>query len=73
MMVGFELVENKESKKPSPEIAAKLMNHFKKERVLISKVGEIGNILRATGPLCLNMEDAKKVVSVLEDGVKQFN
>ena len=73
MMVGVEFVEDKESKVVAPKIAAKIMDDLKKERILIAKCSEFGNVLRATGPMCLTMEDAKKVVEVMEASVKQFN
>ena len=71
-MIAIEFVEDKESNKPNNKIAASLMEDFKKERILIAKSGE-GNILRALSPLCITMEDAKKVVNVLESSIKKYD
>lgn len=72
VMIAIEFVEDKESNKPNNKIAASLMEDFKKERILIAKSGE-GNILRALSPLCITMEDAKKVVNVLESSIKKYD
>jgi 4-aminobutyrate aminotransferase len=66
LMVGVELVKDKESKAPSADAAAVVMESCKEQGMLIGKGGLYGNVLRLSPPLIISEEDAQRAVETLE-------
>lgn len=55
LMIGIELVKNKETKEPGKEEANQLMELTRERQLLFGKGGAFGNVLRIQPPLCLSM------------------
>jgi len=66
LMIGVELVEDGESKDPSPEAAGKVMEICKERGLLLGKGGLYGNVLRISPPLTITEDDAARAVETLE-------
>jgi len=70
LMIGVELVENKETK--TPLNAATMMNiwdNTKEGGVLIGKGGHFGNVFRMKPPMCITKQDADLTVEVLDHSI----
>jgi len=66
LMVGVELVKDREGKDPSPEAAARVMEISKERGLLVGKGGLYGNVLRVSPPLSITEEDASRAIETLE-------
>jgi 4-aminobutyrate aminotransferase len=66
LMIGVELVKDGESKDPSPEAAARVMEISKERGLLVGKGGLYGNVLRISPPLSISEDDAARAVETLE-------
>jgi 4-aminobutyrate aminotransferase len=66
LMIGVELVKDKESKAPNPEGATRVMEVAKEHGLLVGKGGLYGNVLRLSPPLIITEEDAARAVETLE-------
>ena len=66
LMLGVEIVEDKESKTASPAKAAIVHERSKDLGLLIGKGGLAGNVLRIKPPMCLTKEDVDFMIEVLD-------
>jgi 4-aminobutyrate aminotransferase len=66
LMVGVELVADKETKEPSALIASQVMEICKERGLLIGRGGLYGNVLRLSPPLIIDEADAARAVETLE-------
>lgn len=62
LMIGVEIVKDKESKEPGKDETNQLMELTRERKLLFGKGGVYGNVLRLQPPLCLSLADAKYVV-----------
>jgi alanine-glyoxylate transaminase/(R)-3-amino-2-methylpropionate-pyruvate transaminase len=69
LMIGVEMVKNKQTHEPSKDICNDMMELTRERHLLFGKGGAFGNTLRIQPPMCLTMEDAKYIVDALEDSV----
>ncbi len=69
LMIGIEIVKNKETKELGKEQTAQLMELTRERGILFGKGGAFGNVLRIQPPLCLSMQDAKYIVDAFEDAI----
>jgi alanine-glyoxylate transaminase / (R)-3-amino-2-methylpropionate-pyruvate transaminase len=67
LMLGVELVKNRQSKEPARAEAATVMEEMKKRHVLIGKGGLYGNTLRIKPPMCLTKNDAEYLLAMLDE------
>lgn len=67
LMLGVELVQDRQSKSPARNEAAKVMEEMKKRQVLIGKGGLFGNTLRIKPPMCITKDDADYLVAMLDE------
>ncbi len=67
LMIGIELVQNQETKKPASEETNKIVNYLKDEGIIIGLGGIFGNVLRLQPPLCINEDQANKVLEEIEE------
>lgn len=72
LMIGIEMVKDKETKEPFAEGTAKLLELFRERGVIVGKGGVFGNVVRIQPPLCLSLEDAKHTVQAFEDSLKHI-
>jgi len=70
LFIGVELVEDRVSKKPATETAARLIEYFKQHKILLSTEGPFYNVLKIKPPLAFNQADADKFIAVFEQGLQ---
>lgn len=67
MIVGIELVEDPESKKPAPEMADRLVRGFLEKGVIVNKGGMYENVLKITPPIVITKEQLDFFLGVFEE------
>lgn len=70
LMIGVELVKNKKTKEPAPELALSVVEKMKDLGVLVGKGGLEGCTIRIQPPLCLTESDVDRVSSAFEQALK---
>lgn len=66
LMLGMELVEDQETKEPSPTKTAAVHERAKDLGLLVGKGGLYGNVLRIKPPMCITKEDCEFLCKVLD-------
>ncbi|KAJ6811565.1 alanine--glyoxylate aminotransferase 2-like protein 3, mitochondrial-like [Iris pallida] len=66
MMLGVELVTDRQLKTPAKSEILHVMNQMKEMGVLVGKGGFYGNVFRVTPPLCFTKEDSDFLVDVMD-------
>lgn len=66
LMLGLEIVEDRESKAPSPEKTIEIMEVAKDHGLLIGKGGLFANTLRLAPPLRFQEKDVDEALEILE-------
>ena len=69
LMIGVELVKDRESKKPAKDEAERVILQALKRGVLVGIGGVEGNVLRVKPPLVITMEQAEKVAEALDGAI----
>jgi 4-aminobutyrate aminotransferase-like enzyme len=67
LMVGVELVRDKATREPAPEIANAVLNGAKQRGLIVGKGGLEGNVLRISPPLIISMADVDEAVRILDE------
>ncbi len=67
LMLGVELVRNRQSKEPATAETIELLELCKERGLLIGKGGIAGNTLRIKPPMCLTRDDADFLVDCLDE------
>ncbi|MGB6866316.1 MAG: aminotransferase class III-fold pyridoxal phosphate-dependent enzyme, partial [Candidatus Aminicenantaceae bacterium] len=70
LMLGVEMVMDKASKEPAPELAAKVRSACHRHGLLIEIGGHYNNVVRFLPPLVLTEELALKGIEIFEDAVR---
>merc|ERR1712045_633483 len=70
---AIEIVDNKEERIPSPDLASEIMFGMKTRQVLVAITGKQRNVILITPPMCFNMENCQVLVSALEDILTALN
>jgi 4-aminobutyrate aminotransferase len=69
LMQALELVKDRKTKEPAPQIAARVMDETKKRGVLLGKGGLHGNVIRIGPPLIATKDNVDELVSALDTGL----
>jgi 4-aminobutyrate aminotransferase len=69
LMIGVEIVENKESKKPAPQKASEIMMRSWKRGVNVITCG--ASTIRIAPPLVITRELVDSALGILEDSIKE--
>jgi 4-aminobutyrate aminotransferase len=69
LMQGIELVKDKESKEPAPNVAAAVMEAAKDRGLIIGKGGLYGNVLRISPALNVTTQDADQAADILDQAL----
>ena len=73
LMQGLELVEDPASKNPAPQIALKLMEGARQQRILIGRGGLNGNVIRISPPLNIQKPDVDEFIKRLDCAFRTLN
>ena len=73
LMQALELVEDRDSRKPSPEATMALMEAARENQLLIGKGGTYGNVIRITPPLNIAKSDVDEFVVRLDASLNRVN
>ncbi len=68
-MLALELVRDRESKEPAPELAKQLTAHCHEQGLLILDCGTLGNNLRTLMPLVISDQQLEQGLDILEQGL----
>ncbi|HMF45519.1 MAG TPA: aminotransferase class III-fold pyridoxal phosphate-dependent enzyme [Candidatus Udaeobacter sp.] len=66
LLLGIELVKNRQSKEPAREECAQVMENCKEMGLLVGKGGLWGQTVRFSPPMCLKEDDADFLIDVLD-------
>jgi alanine-glyoxylate transaminase/(R)-3-amino-2-methylpropionate-pyruvate transaminase len=69
LMIGVELVKNKETKEPAKAETLELLEHARERGVLLGKGGLNGNVLRIKPPMCISIQDADYAIDVIDQAL----
>jgi len=72
LMLGVELVEDRQTKHPATATAADVIEAMKDRGVLLGKGGLAGNTLRIKPPLCITKDDAEYLTAALDECLQQL-
>ena len=68
-MVGLELVVDKQTKQPAPDLAARVRAAARERGVLVGVGGFHGNVVRIQPPLVIDQDQLGLVVEVLDEAL----
>src|SRR5207302_7618852 len=66
LLLGIELVKDRQSKEPAKEECAQVMETCKEMGLLLGKGGLWGQTIRFSPPICINEQDADFLLEVLD-------
>ena len=66
LLLGVELVSDKETRDPAPRLAHAVMNEMKERGVLVGLTGPVENVLKIRPPLVLDDQDADVITETLD-------
>jgi diaminobutyrate-2-oxoglutarate transaminase len=71
LMLGIELVKDKASKEPAPDLAQKVRTICHQHGLLVEIGGHYSNVVRFLPPLVLTEELAKKGTEIFADSIRE--
>jgi 4-aminobutyrate aminotransferase-like enzyme len=72
LALALEIVADKESKKPAPELTKLIIRKaFEKGLLLIAPIGLFGNVIRIAPPLIITWELAEKGLQILDEAISE--
>ncbi|MDP9366234.1 MAG: aspartate aminotransferase family protein [Chloroflexota bacterium] len=66
LMVAVELVHDRETKEPAPDLTLRVLDEAKRRGLIVGKGGLLGNVLRLCPPLIVSESDVDAAVAVLD-------
>jgi len=66
LMLGLELVKDRQSKEPAPEATAQLLERAREHGLLIGKGGLYNNVIRLSPMLNIGKTDVDEAVRILD-------
>ena len=72
LVMGIELVKDKQSKEPAPELTRKLIDRAARNGLLIGSVGIFGNVIRVAPPLVITEAEAHESLDILEKSLGEL-
>lgn len=71
LMLGVELVKDKDTKEPAPELASQVRTTCHQHGLLVEIGGHFANVVRFLPPLVLTEDLALKGIEIFEDAIKK--
>jgi 4-aminobutyrate aminotransferase-like enzyme len=71
LFIGLELVRDRESKTPAPQIASDLINGLRRRGILVGAAGRYGNTLKIRPPLCFTKDNADLFIIACDEVLRQ--
>jgi 4-aminobutyrate aminotransferase-like enzyme len=72
LMIAIELVRDRVTKEPAPDIAVKLMDGAKKRGLIIGKGGLHANVIRICPPMIVTRDDVDNAVGILDSALAEI-
>jgi 4-aminobutyrate aminotransferase/(S)-3-amino-2-methylpropionate transaminase len=72
-MLALELVKDRESKEPAPEVAKKITTYCHQHGLILLDCGTLGNNLRTLMPLVITDKQLERGLTILERGLDQVS
>lgn len=72
LIMGVEIVEDKRSKNPAPELTRKLVDACCSNGLMVGKVGYYGNVIRVAPPLIINETEAEEAGDLFEKSIRNL-
>ena len=66
LVMGVELVKDKKTKEPAPDLTRKLINVAAENGLLMGAVGTFGNVIRVAPPLVISEAEAHESLDIFE-------
>ncbi|MCX6622978.1 MAG: aminotransferase class III-fold pyridoxal phosphate-dependent enzyme, partial [Acidobacteria bacterium] len=73
LVMGVELVKDKATKEPAPELMRKLIDVAAQNGLLIGSVGVFGNVVRVAPPLVITEAEAHESLDIFEKSLEQLS
>ncbi len=67
LMVAIELVRDRTTKEPAPDVALRVMDATKERGLIIGKGGLHANMIRICPPLIVTRDDVDAAIAILDD------
>lgn len=65
LFLGVELVQGRDSLRPNAELASRVIEHLKTQRVLLSTDGPLNNVLKFKPPIAMTQDHADRFIGAL--------
>jgi 4-aminobutyrate aminotransferase-like enzyme len=72
LVMGVELVKDKKTKEPAPDLTRKLIDLAADLGLLIGSVGVFGNVIRVAPPLVITEAEAYESLDIFEKAVSRL-
>jgi 4-aminobutyrate aminotransferase-like enzyme len=72
LVMGVELVKDKKTKEPAPDLTKKLIDVTAQNGLLIGSVGIYGNVIRVAPPLVITEAEAHESLDIFEKSLAQL-
>jgi 4-aminobutyrate aminotransferase-like enzyme len=72
LVIGVELVKDKKTKEPAPDLTRKLIDQAAELGLLIGSVGVFGNVIRVAPPLVISEDEANESLDIFEKALSRL-
>ncbi|HET6429474.1 MAG TPA: aspartate aminotransferase family protein [Phycisphaerae bacterium] len=72
LVMGLELVRDKKTKEPAPDLTRALIDRCANNGLLIGSVGIFGNVIRVAPPLTINEAEAHESLDIMERSLREL-
>jgi 4-aminobutyrate aminotransferase-like enzyme len=73
LFVGLELVRDRDSRAPAPELASLLINRLRQRGILIGAAGPFGSTLKIRPPLCFGKDHADMFITACDEELRELS
>ena len=71
LMQGLELVKDRKTKEPAPDVVNKVLERTRANGLLIGKGGTYANVLRISPPLIVSKTDADEALKIIDKSLAE--